>query len=438
MGNNGYRLRGGGRASGLRGLPTLIFILMAVALLLAACGQGGGGAGSPAETNGEGEQTPPAGRGRPVKIGVVLSITGHGAAQGEAARNAVDLLRDDFAQAGGRPVEWIIYDDATDAATAQAAVQRLITQDGAAAVICCSTSHNTSAILPIALEHGVPVLTLSPVMLPLPGEDEAASGDVTPEEWVFQVPPGEEVLLDIIAGHMAQTGVTKAAFLGVNDERDDLVVAAFAKAVAARDMDVVAVEQFRRSEEDLEPQLTAIALAETEALVLWAPGGAAEAVHRQLRALGMSMPLYHGHGDGGGPLPAPGDPWLATTFVPVGKLPLATGLPEDDPQRELVQSFRERYENRFGAGSVTSFSGYAHDAMLLVTTALEEGLAGDGTATNPGTVRPLLRDALARLEDVPGVSGVFTFAGLTDGRHGLDGRALVLVGVGRTGWEPVE
>lgn len=436
MGNNRYRPGGGGRASGGRGLPILVIIITAVALLLAACGQGGSGAGSPSDETADGEQTTATGRGRPIKIGVVLSITGHAGAQGEAARNAVELLRDDFIQAGGRPLEWIIYDDTTDAGTAQAAVERAITHDGAAAVICCSTSHNTMAVVPTVLEHGVPLLTLSPVLPPAQAEEETAGEDDQPVDWVFQIPPGEEVLMEIIAQHMAATGVTKAAFLGVNDERGDLVRGAFVTATGAREIEVAAEEHFRRSDEDLENQLTEVSLAGAEALVLWAPGSAAETVHRQMRELGMAMPVYHGHGEAGGPLQPPGDPLLATTFVPVGKLSVASQLPEDDPQRELVVPFRDRYENRFGPGSGNSFSGYAHDAMLLVTTGLTEVLADGGTAPTPGTLRPLLRDALAQLEDVPGVSGVFTFTALKGVHHGLDQRAAVLVGVGRTGWEP--
>lgn len=440
MGNSGFRPGGGGRASGPGRLTIVVLIITALAMLLAACGQGGGG--SPQEQPGNGEQVNAAGRGRPIKIGVVLSITGHAGAQGEAARNAVDLLRDEFVQAGGRPLEWVVYDDATDAGTARAAVERAIIHDGAAAVICCSTSHNTMAVLSIIEDHGVPLLTLSPVLPPVRQEDgpadEGQQEGNRPADWVFQIPPGEEVLMEIIAQHMAGTGVAKAAFLGVNDERADQVQAAFVAAMAAHEIERAAMEHFRRGDEDLEAQLTAVSLAGAEALVLWAPGASAENVHRQLRELGMAMPVYHAHGEAGGPLPAPGEPLLATTFVPVGKLTMASHLAEDDPQRERVVPFRTRYENRFGAGSVNSFSGYAHDAMLLVSTALAEVLAEPGTATNPGTLRPLVRDALAQLEDVPGVSGVFTFSPSDESHRGLDGRAAVLVGVGRTGWEPVQ
>src|SRR5690606_2871624 len=108
VGNSGYLPGGGGRASGPGRLTIVVLIITALAMLLAACGQGGGG--SPQEQPGNGEQVNAAGRGRPIKIGVVLSITGHAGAQGEAARNAVDLLRDEFVQAGGRPLEWVVYD----------------------------------------------------------------------------------------------------------------------------------------------------------------------------------------------------------------------------------------------------------------------------------------------------------------------------------------
>jgi branched-chain amino acid transport system substrate-binding protein len=114
-----------------------------LALALGACGgeSGGGDAGEP------------------VKIGVVLPYTGNFGLYGKPMEAA---LRARLAQAGDkageRPVELIFEDGATDPGTAVSKINKLVDQDGVAAVVCCVNGASTLAAGPILAERKIPQL----------------------------------------------------------------------------------------------------------------------------------------------------------------------------------------------------------------------------------------------------------------------------------------
>src|SRR5476649_1989707 len=67
-----------------------------------------------------------------VKIGLVLSLTGPAASLGIPARDTVALLPKEM---GGRPVDYIILDDASDTTQAVQTTKKLISEDHVDAII---------------------------------------------------------------------------------------------------------------------------------------------------------------------------------------------------------------------------------------------------------------------------------------------------------------
>ncbi|MBE0603740.1 MAG: ABC transporter substrate-binding protein, partial [Deltaproteobacteria bacterium] len=98
----------------------------------------------------------------PIRIGAIFSVTGPASFLGEPERNTVKMLEEDINRSGGvlgRPVEFIVYDDETDATKAVTAVDRLIKKDRVVAVIGPSTSGNTLAIMPKIEEGKIPLIS---------------------------------------------------------------------------------------------------------------------------------------------------------------------------------------------------------------------------------------------------------------------------------------
>lgn len=94
-----------------------------------------------------------------IRIGVLLPYTGPFGLYGKPMEAA---LRARFAKAGdavgGRKIELVFEDEATDAGTAVTKVTKLVDSDGVAAVICCATGAATLAVGPILAERGIPQL----------------------------------------------------------------------------------------------------------------------------------------------------------------------------------------------------------------------------------------------------------------------------------------
>jgi len=98
---------------------------------------------------------------KPLKIGLLLSLSGPAASFGIPERDAVELIVADLnAQGGvnGRKVELAIYDDTTNPTEAARGATKLVREDGVEAIIGASTGSGTLAAAPIAARGKVPML----------------------------------------------------------------------------------------------------------------------------------------------------------------------------------------------------------------------------------------------------------------------------------------
>lgn len=131
--------------STLRQGTLLVAALSAAALALAGCG---GAAVS-------GQQSSD----KPIKIGVLLPYTGPFGLYGKPMEAALRArLALDGNKVGDRAVELVFEDEATDPATAVSKANKLVDQDGVAAVVCCATGAATLAVGPILAERSIPQL----------------------------------------------------------------------------------------------------------------------------------------------------------------------------------------------------------------------------------------------------------------------------------------
>jgi branched-chain amino acid transport system substrate-binding protein len=97
----------------------------------------------------------------PIKIGVVVSLSGPAAPYGIPERDSAIVLAEKINGAGGvngRPIELLFYDDMTNPTEAARAATKLVEQDKVVAIIGASTGSGTLALSPIATRAKVPVL----------------------------------------------------------------------------------------------------------------------------------------------------------------------------------------------------------------------------------------------------------------------------------------
>ena len=98
---------------------------------------------------------------KPIKIGLLLSLSGPAAAFGIPERDAVQILVEDINNKGGvngQKIELAIYDDTTNPTEAARGATKLIREDGVVAIIGSSTGSGSLAAGPIAARENVPLL----------------------------------------------------------------------------------------------------------------------------------------------------------------------------------------------------------------------------------------------------------------------------------------
>jgi len=103
----------------------------------------------------------PAADRRPVRIGVSLGLTGRHAKLADLQARGFQLwVKQANAQGGmlGRPVELVLLDDRSDPATAVQHYRRLITAERVDLLFAPFSSDITEAVLPVAAEHGHPLI----------------------------------------------------------------------------------------------------------------------------------------------------------------------------------------------------------------------------------------------------------------------------------------
>lgn len=366
-----------------------------------------------------------------VKVGFVVDITGGASTLGVPERNTVLLYQDEVgtAQSPAGPVriQYVVTDGESDPTKAVIAVKRLIEEERAVAVVCCTTSPGSLAIIQTVQSARVPNISLA-----------AAASIIEPVEqrrWVFKTPQTDRLMIDVITDHMRQRGVRRIAFLGFDDAFGQGGLNELDRIAPQKGIEIVARESFARNATDASAQVTRAMGRNPQAFLIWAIPPGANVVSRNIRDLGITLPVYQSHGVANADFLRLGAASVEGVLLPAGKLLVAELLPESDVQKKALLSYLERYEGRYGRGSRNTFGGHALDAMLILQPAIERTLRQGIRPENIGGFRAVLRDQIERgTKELVGITGIFTYT--SQDHLGLDRRAAVMLEVRNNTWAP--
>lgn len=335
-----------------------------------------------------------------IVVGEFGSLTGAQSTFGTSDETGIALAVDELNKAGGingKKVNVISEDDAGQPEQALNVVKRLITQEGAVAILGEVASKNSIAAAPFCNSSKVPMISPS-----------STNPKVTQQgPYIFRVcfiDPFQGLVGAKFAYNTLKARKAAVLFDSGGDYSvglKDVFEASFKKLGGQ----IVAERDYQATDSDFRAQLTAIKAANPD--VLYVPGYYSQIgpIAKQARAVGIppSVPLLGGDGwesdklvEGAG---GPGGALEGSYFTN------HSSMDSPDPR---IQTFVTAYKAANNGQKPNALAALAYDAAGVLFAAMKQIPAPADGDYNTDAYRAKLRDAIAATKDYPGVTGNIT------------------------------
>ena len=352
-----------------------------------------------------------------ITVGISVSATGPAASLGIPEKNTAALLPTTVA---GQKVNYVILDDATNPTEANKNARKFVTENNADIIFGSSAVPTALAIAEVASETRTPQIALAPVEL----------ADAK-KNWVFVVPQHNALMAQALAAHMKAGGVKTLGFIGFADGYGEGWAREMTKAAEAAGIKVVASERYNRTDTSVTGQVVKLVSANPDAIMIAGSGTPAALPQTALADRNYKGKIYQSHGAANKEFMRVGGKAVEGAVLPVGPVVVAAQLPDSHPSKKVGVDYTRQYEEKYGAGTVSSFGAHMLDAYKLFEAAVPAALKSG----QPGTpaFRQALRDAIESGREVVGAHGVFNMS--PTNHYGHDDRARVLVRIDKGDWK---
>ncbi|NJD92346.1 MAG: ABC transporter substrate-binding protein [Geobacter sp.] len=350
----------------------------------------------------------------PLRIGALFSVTGPASFLGEPDRITLEMLvKEANAKGGikGTKVELIIYDTQGDPSKAVQLATKLIKNDKVSVIVGPSTTGETMAVIPVVEKEKIPLISC------------AAGIKITDpvKRYVFKTPANDHVAAEKIFNYMAAKKQKSAALLTVTDGFGSSGREQLKDMARKKGINIVADETYGPKDTDMTAQLTKIKGSKADAIICWGTNPGPAIVTRNVKQLGIKIPLYQSHGVASKKyIELAGNENAEGVMLPAGKLAVYDKLKASDPQLKLLKDYDRAYKKEFKVEAST-FGGYAYDSFLLISKALGKG-------TSPEQ----LRDGLEEVKKLVSISGIYNMSPTE--HNGLDLNAFEMVKIIKGDW----
>ena len=353
-----------------------------------------------------------------VKIGCLFALSGPGRQIGVPSKYVALMANDYFEKEGGiegKKIQLIFADSKGESRTTLREFQRLVYEEKVCAVIGPTRTGTAVSLFEKIKTAKIPVIMCvggTPPAVPL-------------KKWVFKSPQMAITAVEKIYEYLKKRGIDKVAIITSNDAfgvegRKNL------ETVTQREnIKIVAKESFGTKDIDMTIQLKKLVATDAQAIICWTIGPAGATVARNFKSLGAEQILIQCHGQPDPTYLIAGDA-ANGTIMPSTKCVVADQLKEDDPQREVVQNFVKEYEEKYGEGQISTHSGYAWDAFMILANAIKK------VGTDPDKIR----DAIEETKGYIGVSGIYNMSAEDHCGLGVDSMVMITVENGK--WKLIE
>lgn len=225
----------------------------------------------------------------PLKIGLLLSVSGPGAAYGIPERNAVQVVADKINADGGvngRQIELVVYDEATTPTESARGIVELVQKDKVVAVIGSSMGSGTLAAGPMAMRFETPILAPN-------GTISVTSKDNQFYPWIFRTMTNDLLNSKEMFERATANGEKKIAIMHQEDAYGKETADYFERLAKEKGIEVVTVASAPMKAIDLVAQATRIRNAEPDVVLMQiAPVGLASGFVRAAKQVGLDVPMW--------------------------------------------------------------------------------------------------------------------------------------------------
>jgi branched-chain amino acid transport system substrate-binding protein len=352
--------------------------------------------------------------GETIKIGTFLSVTGPASFLGDPELRTLQMYVDELNAAGGvlgRKLELVHYDTGGQAKEAVTFVKRLIQNDEVDVIVGGSSTGDTMAAIPEVEKAEVPLISLA-------GGVEI----VEPvKKWVFKTPHTDRMAAIRIFEDMKKRGVKKFALITGDGGFDKSGRKQVLELAPKYGLEVVADESYGNKDTDMTTQLTKIRATDAQAILNFGFGAAPAIVTRNVRQLGIALPVYQSHGVASKKFIEMAGEAAEGVRLPAAALVVAEQLPDTDPQKKVLLDYKTKFEAKHG--EVSTFGGHAYDGLFIAVDAVKRA---------KGTDKAKVRDEIERTKGFVGTAGVFNMT--PEDHMGLSVDAFKLLEVRKGSW----
>jgi branched-chain amino acid transport system substrate-binding protein len=299
----------------------------------------------------------------PVKIGVILPLSGDLAYLGESAKRGAELALENYAGTRNK-YELIFEDDQFDAKKAVTAANKLISIDNVDAVVTFGSSGGNS-VKPIAEKNKI-------LHFAVATDPKVADGGYTFNHWT----PAKEEVRALVA-ELLKRNIKKIGLLTVNQDGMLAIDNEITKQTQGTGISIVTDQKFNIGEKDFRTLIAKVKQNSPEILVMINYSPEIEILGRQIKDAGVKIPMTSVEG-----FDQTSDPGLFKGYWYASA---------SDPSSEFANSFKTKYGKSPGFGT-----GNIYDIITLIITASEN-------ATSRG--KPNTDDVISKLLQIKDLKG---------------------------------
>ncbi len=353
-----------------------------------------------------------------IKIGSFLAVTGGASFLGDPELKTLQMYIEEINANGGvdgRQIELIHYDTGGSPKKAVSFAKRLIKKDKVDIIIGGSTSGSTLAVMPLVAKNRIPFISLAgsvKIVVPV-------------QKWTFKMPHTDAMAAAKIYGDMKKRGITKVALIsgsggfGKSGRGQSLALA------PQYGIEIVADESYGKKDTDMTAQLTKIRDTDAQAILNFGFGSGPAIVTKNVRQLGIKLPLYQSHGVASKKFIELAGDSAEGVRLPAAALLVAEQLPVYDYQRSVLLAYKNKFEAQYGP--VSTFGGHAYDGLFIALEAIDRADSTD---------KAKVRDEIEKTTGFVGTAGVFN---ITPSDHlGLSLDAFKMLEIRNGDWTIVE